>query len=374
MKHATRLDGIEISLIRQISVLAREGSIDLGLGEPNYEPDEEFLRMATEVAAEGGWRYSPNAGFESLRCEIIDKSRPTFDPISEICVTAGTQEALFAVTQSFVDDEDEVLIPDPGFVAYPTLVRLAGGYPVTYPLRHDDWSIDVEAITELITDRTKMIIVNSPSNPTGGIATGEQLGRLAAIADEYVVLLVSDEVYREIYFDEKPMTLAGMTKRAIVLDGLSKSHGLTGLRIGWVLADATLIKPITVAHQYIATCASVYSQRLAERILKNESWNMAWLDRARAQFVRQRNAMAGALEDTLGVEPRLPKGSFYFFQNVGLTDSVGVARRLAADHGVLTVPGVAFGKGGQQHLRLSFAAPEETIREGIARVGMGLSV
>jgi len=293
MQHASRFEGIQLSVIRQLNALARPDSINLGIGEPNLAPDEALLEMARGAASEGAWRYSPNAGFESLRRVIASTNRPTYDPFGEICITAGTQEGLYAVTQAFVDDGDEVLVPDPGFLSYPTLVRLAGGVPVPYPLWRGDWSIDVEAIESLINERTKMIIVNSPANPTGGVATGEQMVELCRIAEEHDVLVVSDEVYREIWYDEPPATMAGISKNAIVIDGLSKSHGMTGLRIGWILADVSLMSTIVTAHQYIATCASVFSQRLAERILENEDWNRDWLDRARRRCGTRRDRDPG---------------------------------------------------------------------------------
>jgi aspartate aminotransferase len=374
MEPASRFEGIELSVIRQLNALARPGSINLGIGEPNLEPDETFLEMARGAATEGSWKYSPNAGFESLRRAIASEARPTYDPFGEICVTAGTQEALYAVTQAFVDDGDEVLVPDPGFLSYPTLVTLAGGTPIPYPLWRGDWSLDLEAIESLVTDRTRMIIVNSPANPTGGVATGEQLVELCRIADEKEILVVSDEVYREIWYDEPPATLAGLSKNAIVIDGLSKSHGMTGLRLGWVLADASLMKTIITAHQYIATCASVFSQRLAERALLATEWNERWLAGVRRQLSLQRDAMMEALGDFVGISLTPPGGAFYAFLPVGISNSEAFARNLAIEHGVIAIPGSAFGISGERYLRLSFACPAEAIREGVSRLATGLSM
>lgn len=374
MEPASRFDGIELSVIRQLNALARPGSINLGIGEPNLAPDEVLLDMARAAATDGSWKYSPNAGFESLRKVIATASRPTYDPYGEICVTAGTQEALYAITQAFVDEGDEVLVPDPGFLSYPTLVRLAGGVPVPYPLWRGDWSIDTDAIESLVTDRTRMIIVNSPANPTGGVATGEQLVELCRIADEHEILVVSDEVYREIWYDEAPATMAGLSKNAIVIDGMSKSHGMTGLRIGWILADASLMKTIVTAHQYIATCASVFTQRLAERVLSNREWNDAWLAGVRHQLLQQRDAMIATLMDFTGIEVTPPGGAFYVFLPAGMSGSETFARNAAIEHGVIVIPGSAFGLAGERHLRLSFACDEASIREGISRLAKGLSM
>ena len=354
---AKRLEGIELSLIRQINALATADSINLGIGEPNIEPDatlRELARRATEVS----WRYPPNAGLLSLRKRLA--ARP-----EEVCVTAGTEEALYAICQAYVDDGDEVLIPDPGFVAYPTVIRIAGGTPVPYPLEPPQWDIDVDALLAKITPRTKLIIVNSPSNPLGSIADRATLERIAAAGP----LVVSDEVYREIWYDAPPPSMSGMGDNVIVVTGMSKSHSMTGLRLGWVVAAEEVLKPVVTAHQYITTCASVFSQALAELILDHTEWNASWLANVRAEFSKQREAALFAIERDLEAAIPPPAGAFYAFVPMPYCESIPFAKSLATDAGILVIPGAAFGKRGEGFVRISYAAPVQQIGTGIERMG-----
>jgi len=369
MLPASRYANIQISLIRQINALATPFSVNLGIGEPNVEPDETLRRMAAEVAASAPWHYSPNPGLLALRKRLAATLGPRIDPEREICITAGTQEGLFAVMHSFVDAGDEVLVPDPGFVAYPTLVRLCGGVPVPY--RHDagPWSIDVDDLESRITPKTKAIVINSPSNPTGGVIDEGRLQQIVRLADERDILVIADEVYREIHYEPPPSTLLGRSRNAIVLNGLSKSHSMTGLRLGWIVADERWMATIVKAHQYVATCASVFSQNLALRILEDEAWNRSWLEGVRARFRAQRETAIAMVERFMDVPVDPPAGAFYLFAPIPICDSVAVAKALAIDAAVLTIPGVAFGAAGEGFLRISYAASTDAIGQGIERIG-----
>lgn len=362
MKPADRLAGIELSLIRQINALATPLSVNLGIGEPNVVPDERLRELAAR-AATAPWQYSPNAGTLALRrklCDGID-----YDPKSEVCVTAGTQEGLFAVFTAFVNPGDEVLVPDPGFLSFATLAQICGATAVRYELEPPDWEIDIAALEKKITPKTKVIVVNSPSNPLGSVVSRETLARIAATGR----LVVSDEVYREIWYDAPPPSMLGLGDRVIVLNGLSKSHAMTGLRLGWIHARASLMKTIITAHQYIATCASVFSQALAESILDDREWNAGWLAAVRAQFAAQREAALYAIGHELEVQIAPPAGAFYAFVPIPACESISFARTLATDAAVLVIPGVAFGPHGQGFVRISYAAPVEQITSGIERIG-----
>ena len=365
MQPADRLKDIELSLIRQINALATPYSVNLGIGEPNVEPDQRLRQMA-ERASTTSWHYSPNAGSMSLRKKLCEGT--AFDPKSEVCVTAGTQEALFAVFTAFVNPGDEVLVPNPGFLAYATLAKICGATAVTYDLEPPDWRIDVDALDKKITPKTKLVVVNSPSNPLGTVVDAETLRRIASLG----VMVVSDEIYSEIWYDAPPASMAGLSDNVIVLDGLSKSHAMTGLRLGWILAKADLMKPIVTAHQYIATCASVFSQALAEQILDDPQWNAAWLESVRAQFRAQREAALYAIEHELHAEVAPPAGAFYAFAAVPSCDTISFAKTLATDAAVLVIPGLAFGTRGQGFIRISYAAPVDQITAGIERIGRWL--
>ena len=369
MRPSARFSSVELSMIRQIAALATSRSINLGLGEPNIEPDEEFRELARIAATNTTFHYTANAGMLSLR-ELISESEAgsIFDPATEVCVTHGTEEALYAVMQAFIDPGDEVLIPDPGFVAYETLVGLAGGVSVRYPLDPQSWSFSVDQIVEKITDRTKAVLVNSPSNPTGAVASEEVLASLAHALERRGIMVISDEVYRRIYYGQPPASMNALGANVVTLGGMSKSHAMTGLRLGWVLAAEPLMKTVVKAHQYIATCASAFSQTLAELILKSPEWNSRWLSRTREQFATQRAAALRGVEELLDVTVQPPGGAFYLFVPVPACSSLQLARKLATEAEVLTIPGYAFGEGGEGFLRISYAASPEDIGEGLRRI------
>jgi aspartate aminotransferase len=356
MKPAKRLDGIEISLIRQINALATPLSVNLGIGEPNVEPDEGLLEKARR-AATASWKYTANAGNLSLR-KLLSPNP------NEVCVTAGTEEGLYAIVQAYVNPGDEVLVPNPGFVSYATLARLAGATPVTYDFEPGTWRLDANAVLTKITPRTKLIVVNSPSNPLGSMIGAATLQAIANAGP----LVVSDEVYREIWYDAPPLSMSGMSKNVIVVGGMSKSHSMTGLRLGWIIAGEEIMKPLVTAHQYIATCASAFSQTLAELILADGEGNAAWLARMREQFRTQREAALHAIGREFGaIEP--PAGAFYAFVPVPFCDSLTFTRSLAIDAAVLVIPGIAFGSLGEGFVRISYAASLDQIGAGMERMG-----
>lgn len=358
MRSAKRLDGVELSLIRQINALATPLSVNLGIGEPNLEPDETLREMARR-AATTSWRYSPNAGALSLRKRLGEELG--VDPKSELCITAGTEEGLYAIFQAFVGEGDEVLVPDPGFVSYATLARLAGATVRTYALEPPSWTFDALKITK----KTKLIVVNSPSNPLGSILDDDALNAIAQTG----CLVVADEVYREIWYDAPPPSMLGRSANVLVVGGMSKSHGMTGLRLGWIAGAAELMTPIVTAHQYIATCASVFSQALAENVLAEKEWNAQWLERMRAQFRTQREAALYAIARELEAEIEPPAGAFYAFVPVPLCGTEAFAKALATDAAVLVIPGIAFGKRGEGFVRISYATSVEQIGSGIERMG-----
>jgi aspartate/methionine/tyrosine aminotransferase len=363
---AKRFADIEISLIRQINALATPLCVNLGIGEPNVEPDDSLRRFAAEAAAEGSWHYTPNPGTLSLRRLIAGESG--YDARTEVCVTAGTEEALFSIFQAYVDPGDEVLVPNPGFLAYATLARIAGATPVTYDLDPPEWRLDFDALLKKITPKTKLIVVNSPSNPLGSVIDEKTLRKIANAGP----LVVSDEVYREIWYDAPPPSMLGLSDNVIVVGGMSKSHAMTGLRLGWAIAAETVMKPIITAHQYIATCASSFSQSLAEAILIRPDWNRAWLEQIRAQFGKQREKALAAIARELEVDIAPPAGAFYAFVPVPACDTIAFAKTLATDAAVLVIPGVAFGSLGEGFIRISYAASLDDISYGIGQIGRWL--
>lgn len=368
MKPASRLDGIELSLIRQINALATPLSVNLGIGEPNLEPDGELREMAAR-ASRVPWRYTLNAGTIELRRGIAASMSASYDPASEICVTAGTEEGLFTVFQSFLEPGDEVLVPNPGFLAYATVASLAGAMSVSYALDPNGWRVDLDDLASKISGKTKCIVVNSPSNPLGATVDVDTLRRIVELTEGRDCLVLSDEVYGQIYYGQKPASMAGMGANVIVLNGLSKSHGMTGLRLGWIAAAESLMTPIVRMHQYVTTCASVFSQALAGMILENETWNRSWLEQMRAQFSMQQEVALYAIHRDLEAVIPKPSGAFYAFVPVPFCNTTVFARELATEAAVLTIPGVAFGSAGEGFLRISYAASVDQIGSGIERIG-----
>ena len=369
MEPATRFRGVGLSLIRQINALATPLSVNLGIGEPNLVADETLKEMA-RAAATAPWHYSANAGIPSLRKRLVENT--PYDPTTEVCVTAGVQEGLYAIFQAWTEEGDEVLVPNPGFIAYTAMPRITGATIKTYDLEPPHWTIDVEALRRKVTKKTRIIVVNSPSNPLGSVVDEKTLRSIAAIAEENNCLVLSDEIYREIWYDAPPPSMAGMGRNVIVVNGMSKSHGMTGLRLGWILAHAEVLKPIIAAHQYIATCASVFSQVLTESIFTAKEWNTSWLARVREQFGRQREAALYAIEHELGAKLDPPAAAFYAFTPVPTCDTVTFAKTLATDAAVLVIPGLAFGSAGEGFVRISFAADADKISTGIERIGRWL--
>ncbi len=367
IRPADRFADVELSLIRQINALATPLSTNLGIGEPNLEPDATLREFARRASA-ASWHYSANAGAPALRRSICRGTR--YDPAAECCVTAGTQEGLFAIFQAFVNPGDEVLVPNPGFVSYAIVAGICGATPVPYDLEPPSWSVDVSRIP--FTPKTRLIVLNSPSNPLGAVLPGATLQAIARAAEERGVLVVSDEIYREIWYESPPPSLSGSGPNVIVVNGLSKSHGMTGLRLGWILAHADVLKPVVTAHQYIATCASVFSQSLAEMIFDATEWNASWLDGVRQQFRIQRDAALYSIEHELEVKIDAPAAAFYAFAPVPSCDTLAFARALATDAAVLVIPGSAFGSNGEGFIRISFAASVEQIATGIERIGRWL--
>ena len=345
-----------MSLIRQINLLATKDSINLGIGEPNIEPDETLREMARQATATS-WHYTANAGTSSLRA-LLGKPE-------EVCITAGTEEGLYSIFTAYLDEGDEILIPDPGFLVYSTIAKMCGAKPVAYPLEPPDWQIDVDALLEAITPRTKLIVVISPSNPLGSIVDRATLERIAQAGP----LVVSDEVYREIWYDAPPPSMREMGENVIVVGGMSKSHSMTGVRLGWIFAADRVMKPIITAHQYVATCASVFAQALAELILTNREWNTSWLERVRSEFRVQRDAALFSIERDLEATITPPAGAFYAFVPVPFCETIPFTKSLAVDASVLVIPGAAFGKRGEGFVRISYAASPQQIGVGIERMG-----
>jgi aspartate/methionine/tyrosine aminotransferase len=367
-----RLRGIEKSAIRQLFDRAPRGSINLGLGEPDLPTPEVIRRAAVRVIIEEQNGYTTHAGLPLLRERIAaDDARRDATP-ERVIITAGSQEALYLALMVLVEEGDEVLLPDPGFVAYPTIVRMCGGQPVFYRLpAAGDFAFDAEDFRRRLSPRTKAVVAISPSNPTGRTLSANDLSAMAAALRESHAYVISDEIYRDLYYAQtRPASLSEYYERTIVISGLSKSMSMTGWRLGWMCGDEAVIKSALILHGYVTTCASTVSQKAALAAWSGEAEQSRFLHRR--LFRERRDYLLELIASELGLRAVAPDGAFYTMVDVSrYGTSMKVAEAMLA-HGVITVPGSAFGGEAEGYLRISFCADRPALAEGVRRMGEAL--
>lgn len=370
---AARLRGVEKSVIRQVFDRARPGSINLGLGEPDLPTPDVIRREAARVVLEEQNGYTSHAGLLGLRERIAADYEFLARDAERVVVTAGSQEALYLALLTLVDAGDEVLLPDPGFVAYPTIVRMAGGVPVYYRMpAANGFAFDADEFRRRLSPSTKVVVCISPSNPTGRVLTSADMTAMAAALAGTGIPVISDEIYRELYYTaERPASIADFYASTIVISGLSKSMSMTGWRLGWLCGEPAVVRSALVLHGYTTTCAATISQKAALAAWTDEAAN------ARADFRRtfraRRDHLLALVRDELGLNVIAPDGAFYAMVDVGdYGDSMAVTDACLA-HGVITVPGAAFGRECANYLRVSFCADHATLTEGVRRMKRALA-
>lgn len=368
-----RLQGIEKSVIRQVFDRAKPGSINLGLGEPDLPTPDVIRRAAVKAIIEEQNGYTSHAGLPSLR-EKVAHDYPYLEQRPErVVITAGSQEALYLALLALVDEGDEVLLPNPGFVAYPTIVRMAGGTASFYRLpRERGFEFDADDFRRALTPRTKVVVCISPSNPTGRTLSDQDLASIGHALRDHGAYLISDEIYRDLYYTaQRPASLSSFYQRTIVIGGLSKSMSMTGWRLGWLCGEEAVVQAALVLHGYVTTCASAVSQKASL---------VAWSDEAeqaragfRETFRGRRDHLLALIESELGLRAVTPDGAFYTMVDVSAYGpSMKVAEALLEER-VITVPGAAFGSESEGFLRVSFCADHETLAEGVQRIKRGLN-
>jgi aspartate aminotransferase len=369
-----RLQGIEKSVIRQVFDRARPGSINLGLGEPDLPTPDVIRRAAVKAIIEEQNGYTSHAGLKQLRENIAAEYRHLENNPERVIVTAGSQEALYLALLALVDDGEEVLLPNPGFVAYPTIVKMAGGVAKFYRLPADNgFAFDADDFRRALSPATKVVVCISPSNPTGRALSRGDLKAIAEAVRDHGAYLISDEIYRELYYTpERPDSASSFCDRTIVISGLSKSMSMTGWRLGWIGGDEPVIKAALVLHGYVTTCASTVSQKAALVSWSEEA------EQARAGFREtfraRRDHLLKLIDSELGLRAVTPDGAFYTMVDVHeYGPSMRVAEALL-EAGVITVPGAAFGSESEGFLRVSFCADHDTLAEGVERMRRGLKL
>lgn len=379
---AERLKYVKPSGIRRFFALAEEmpNCINLSVGEPDFSPPSYALEAGFEAAREGKTHYSATNGLAELRRALSEKAYKdyglTYDPDSEILVTAGGTEAILAALLAWLNPGDEALIPNPGFVVYEPSVLLAEGVPVHVPLLETNgfWPCPRD-VTSLITKRSRVIVLNYPNNPTGAMPSYEEIATLAKIAVERDLTVISDEVYEKIVYDGSRhyclATFPGMRERTLVVNSFSKTYAMTGLRVGYVYGPKELLSPLWLVHQYMVACVDILSQHVALAALRG---SQDFVRDMVSEFDRRRRFVVERLNEITGLHCTLPKGAFYVFPNIedfGMP-SDRFAEFLAREAGVLTVPGSAFGSGGEKHIRLSYAASYKKLQEALERMEKAL--
>ena len=366
------LQGIGKSPIRRMSDRAKPGDISFGLGEPDL-PTPDCIRRAAIRVIEGEQNgYTLQAGLPELR-ERIAGDYPAMNLSGEhVVITAGSQEALYLALMTLVREGDEVLLPDPGFVAYPTIVRMAGGVPVFYRLpATQDFAFEADEFRRRLSPRTKVVVCTSPSNPTGRTFSPEDLSTMAAALQGTGVFVLSDEIYRELYYTlDRPESISSFYERTIVISGLSKAMSMTGWRLGWICGEEAVIRSTQVLHGYVTTCASTISQKAALAAWTPEA------EKARGEirrtFHERRDHLLGLMASDLDLRAVTPEGAFYTMVDTRRYGSdVEVAEKLL-EHGVITIPGSPFGIESEGFLRMSFCAEVPAITEGVARMKRAL--
>lgn len=363
-----RLQNVQPTLIRRIFERALPDSINFGLGEPDL-PTPQFIREeAARVTLEEQNGYTSHAGLPALREKIAEQYPHLNLNTNQICVTVGSQEAMTAAFMAILDAGDEVLIPNPSFPAYENCVNICEGVPVFYRLPAEkDFSFDVEEFKSKITDKTKAVVVISPSNPTGKIFTENDLKEIAEVLKGTGIYLISDEIYSELYFTEIPHSASEFYERTIIVSGLSKSLSMTGWRMGWAAcSDAEVIKAILTVHGFLTVCTSTITQK-ASLLGWTRQAEEAKAE-ARAIYKKRGEFLVDLLDKELGLRGTSPEGAFYTMVDVRqFGDDLEIAEKFLANR-VITVPGIAFGSEAKGFLRVSFCNTEEKMAEGVRRM------
>jgi aspartate/methionine/tyrosine aminotransferase len=354
--------------------------IHMEIGQPDFPTFENIVKAGTNALEEGHTRYSPSGGLGSLRqalAEHAGKFRGIEIHASQVVVGPGAKPALFFPTMALVHPGDEVIIPDPGFPTYSAMIGVAGGIPVPVPLLEEtDFSFDLEIFDSLVNDRTRMIILNSPSNPTGGVLPPSSLDHIAQVAIKNDIWVLSDEIYARITYDDAPVisiaTFPGMAERTVICDGFSKTFAMTGWRLGFGIMPETLAERVELLLTHAIGCTATFTQYAGIEALEGPQHQV---EAAVAKYKERRDVLVDGLNSIPGVKCRMPQGAFYVFPNVSSfgRDSEWIANYLLEEAGVAVLPGTAFGKGGSGFLRLCFAIDAVRIELALDRIHEALS-
>ena len=352
-----------------------EGVISLGVGEPDFRTPWQVRSAGIRSLEKGSTRYTSNRGLIGLRHELCEYIKRRFSveyaPNDEILITVGGSEAIDMTLRALINPGDEVIIPEPSYVCYEPITRLAGGVPVIINTRpENDFKLTARELKAALSPRTKVLILPYPSNPTGAIMERGDLLALGEVLKDTGVCVVSDEIYAELTFGKKHTSAASidtLKERTVLIGGFSKSHSMTGWRLGFAAGPAPLIKEITKIHQYAIMCAPTTSQYAAVEALRSCD---AEVERMREEYDDRRRIIVDGF-NKLGLSCREPRGAFYAFPSIAKTklSSEDFCEKLLLSERVALVPGTAFGKSGEGFVRASYCYSIDHIKEALARIG-----
>jgi len=362
---AQRARVVDISGIRKMFEAAPPNSVNLGLGEPDFEPPDAVIEALCDAVRQGKNHYGPSAGLPALREKVAERYRDR-DPSTaaeNVIITGSGTEGLMATALTLYDPGDEVLVPDPGFVLYAPHARLAGAVPVRYSLSEASGFLpDPAELERLVTPRTRAIVVNSPSNPTGAVFPKAMVDRIVAFADRHRLTIVSDEVYDQITYERAATSFWGRTDRVVIVNSFSKTLAMTGWRIGFLVAPRALAVELNKLHYHLLACPPTPAQTAVLVGLQSETATRAMVKEFRAR----RDLVVRLLAEIPGLKLVPPMGAFYAFPRFSWPRSATEVATALLSRAVITTPGDAFGPLGASHLRLSFAASRRNLRKGIS--------
>ena len=371
-----KIVNIPFSGIRKFFDIVSEmkDAISLGVGEPDFETPWHIREEGIYSLEKGRTFYTSNAGLKPLKEEICRylkrRCDVSYDPEQEVLVTVGGSEAIDIAMRAMLNEGDEVLVPQPSYVSYVPCVALADGVPVVIELEEkDEFKLTPKKLLEKITERTKLLVLPFPNNPTGAIMEKERLEEIAKIVIEKDLFVISDEIYSELTYKDQHATIAaipGMKERTVLINGFSRSYAMSGWRLGYAAAPKVILEQMLKIHQYAIMCAPTTSQYAAVSALKNGDGDVAMM---RESYNQRRRFLLNSFKE-MGVDCFEPMGAFYTFPNIkrfGMT-SEEFATELLKKEKVAVVPGTAFGDCGEGFVRISYAYSLESLKEALGRI------
>ena len=371
-----KVQSIEPSGIRKFFDIVSEmkDAISLGVGEPDFDTPWHIREEGIYSLEQGRTFYTSNSGLKELKEEIANylkrRFQLSYDPVREIYLTVGGSEAIDGALRAMLDPGDEVLLPQPSYVSYEPCIVLADGVPKIIELKEEDeFKLKKQQLLDAITDKTKILIMPFPNNPTGAIMTREDLEDIAEVVREHDLFVISDEIYSELTYSGDHVSIAslpGMQERTIVINGFSKSYAMTGWRLGYCMANKELSSIMNKIHQYVIMSAPVMSQYAGIEAIKNGYNDVLMM---KEDYLKRRNFLVNRL-NRMGLKTNMPHGTFYVFCNIQSTglDSETFCEKLLQKQKVACVPGNAFGQSGEGYIRISYAYSIDHIKEAVVRL------